>query len=525
MNRRAFVLLSGGIDSTTCLYKAIVDFIPERLRFMITDRPEEWSAVEALGKIDWVEAISVDYGQRHRREMEYAAATCARLGIKHSILNIRGILDGAGVMLTDAAVAIPSISYSEIEGVSPTYVPFRNGTLLSLITAHAQKWVNQQLEADAGLRQLSKPAAAEAMRDSVGVYFGAHAEDAANWAYPDCTPEFIGAMANAIYVGSYGCIRLYTPIQWAGKAEVIRLGQSLGVDWVSTWSCLAKGTEVLTLAGKEPIEKIKAGRWVWGFDDLEQRWVPALVEAALFQGIKEVYEIQLKDGAGKYKSAFRATGDHRLMLRDGGYARVDEMEPGTRLMPASPRIGYVTRKGRGGVGYLMFKPHNIWDEPWVYMHRYVAEFFGMQMGGIIHHGKDGSLNNDPSNLVSMPLGEHTRLHMKLDRDKIWNDDVNARRAATVAKRWAEMDDDEYAARRAAISDGRQNHIVLSVKKVGDAPTYDLQTSTENFAIGAGIFVHNCYAGGDAHCGECPTCRARRAGFAAAGVPDPTVYLK
>src|SRR5690606_5902252 len=92
--------------------------------------------------VDWVEAISVDYGQRHRKEAEYAAATCAQFGIKHSVLNIRGILDGDGVMLTDAREGIPAISYDEIRGVSPTYVPFRNGTLLSLITAHAQKWVN-----------------------------------------------------------------------------------------------------------------------------------------------------------------------------------------------------------------------------------------------------------------------------------------------------------------------------------------------------------------------------------------------
>lgn len=216
--KRAFVLLSGGIDSTTCLHKAIADFSPPN---------EETSLLTYLehGTVDWVEAISVDYGQRHAKEAEYAAQTCAKFGIKHSVLGIKGILDGKGVMLTDAAVAIPSISYDQIKGVSPTYVPFRNGTLLALITAHAQKWVNENIDHN----------------PSAGIYFGAHAEDAANWAYPDCTPEFIGAMANAIYVGSYSRIRLYTPIQWLKKAEIIRMGEELSVDWRNTWSCYAGG--------------------------------------------------------------------------------------------------------------------------------------------------------------------------------------------------------------------------------------------------------------------------------------------
>jgi 7-cyano-7-deazaguanine synthase len=248
VTKRAFVLLSGGIDSTTCLHRAIADFAPSPEVAAHILGPDYDGSVD--GGVGWVEAISVDYGQRHRKEVEYAAATCARFGIKHSVLNIRGILDGAGVMLTDAAEAIPSISYDEIKGVSPTYVPFRNGTLLSLIAAHTQKWVNAQIEArverlDAtgafSDRAAAKEQATREFRDSAGIYFGAHAEDAANWAYPDCTPEFIGAMANAIYVGTYGCVRLYTPIQWSGKVDVIRLGESLGVDWASTWSCYAGG--------------------------------------------------------------------------------------------------------------------------------------------------------------------------------------------------------------------------------------------------------------------------------------------
>jgi len=248
--RRAFVLLSGGIDSTTCLHRAIRDFAPAGSSAVdgVTIDPK----IVQAG--DWVEAISVDYGQRHRKEAEYAAKTCEKFGIKHSVLNIRGILDGAGVMLADASVAIPDISYDEIKGVSPTYVPFRNGTLLSLITAHAQKWVNAQIEElfndefaqyqrapDVAADMVIRQRAVGRMKDSAGIYFGAHAEDAANWAYPDCTPEFIGSMANAMYVGSYSCVRLYTPLEWMDKRAVIEEGERLGVDWSLTWSCYAGG--------------------------------------------------------------------------------------------------------------------------------------------------------------------------------------------------------------------------------------------------------------------------------------------
>lgn len=249
--RKAFVLLSGGIDSTTCLHKAIVDYHPIDAGHgkMCIDLALDSSmptypgyAKDIIGK--YVEAISINYGQRHFKETAYARHTCERLGIQHTILDIGRVLSGANTMLTDKSVQIPDISYGEIKGVSPTYVPFRNGTLLSVITAYAQKWVNAQIESlisiDADPQEQRRRATDELV-DSVGIYFGAHAEDAANWAYPDCTPEFIGAMANAIYIGSYRTIRLHTPLQWLDKAEIIRLGERLRVRWSDTWSCYAGG--------------------------------------------------------------------------------------------------------------------------------------------------------------------------------------------------------------------------------------------------------------------------------------------
>lgn len=202
--RRAYVLLSGGIDSTTCLNLAARDW------------PE-------------VVGVSVFYGQRHSKEIEAAAISCHRLGVRHCTLDLRSIVPKT--MLTDPHAEVPSIPYSEIRGVSPTYVPFRNGLMLSAAASWIQgeraKWAADNCGSwDPDQDQIEW-----------GLYFGAHAEDAHNWAYPDCTPEWIGAMVNAIYVGTYRQLRLITPLEWLGKAAIIRLGEEVGVRWQDTWSC------------------------------------------------------------------------------------------------------------------------------------------------------------------------------------------------------------------------------------------------------------------------------------------------
>jgi 7-cyano-7-deazaguanine synthase len=210
MKKKAFVLLSGGLDSTTCLAKALFDY--------------EGS----------VEAVSIDYGQRHLKETECAKKICDHYHIKHSIIDLKGIMSGPQVMLTDKSVEVPNISYDEIKGVSPTYVPFRNGTMLSALTAHAQKYVMSQI---AGAGEDSTEVYTALAKDLCGIYFGAHAEDAHNWAYPDCTPEFVGAMANAIYIGTYFTVRLHAPFINSTKAEIVKVGKKLHVPYELTWSC------------------------------------------------------------------------------------------------------------------------------------------------------------------------------------------------------------------------------------------------------------------------------------------------
>ncbi len=191
---RAVVLHSGGIDSTTCLFLAVRDFGNRN-----------------------VVALSIHYGQRHSKELEHAQEICNSIGVEHHIVE-GPVLPMS--MLTNPDVPVPSASYEELgPGVSPTYVPYRNGNLLSLVAAIAQA---QSMSA---------------------IYFGAHAEDAHNWAYPDCTPEFIGAQANAIYIGTYHQVRLVTPLEWLTKADIVTLGTGLGVPWKLTWSCY-KGEKV-----------------------------------------------------------------------------------------------------------------------------------------------------------------------------------------------------------------------------------------------------------------------------------------
>ncbi len=203
---KAAVLLSGGIDSTTALYLAVHNH-----------------------GFDKVVAYSVDYGQRHKKEVEYADESCIELKVQRRKLDLSRIIPKT--MLTDENQAVPAVSYNDITGTSPTYVPFRNGLMVS---AAASAFHGAILNGEFG-----DPDSVDNAENYL--YYGAHAEDAQGWAYPDCTPEFNGSMANAIYVGTYGKVRLNTPLQWLVKGDIILLGEKLGVKWENTWSCYKGG--------------------------------------------------------------------------------------------------------------------------------------------------------------------------------------------------------------------------------------------------------------------------------------------
>jgi 7-cyano-7-deazaguanine synthase len=194
---KSFVLLSGGIDSTTALAIAI-------------ERTESRD----------VTGIAVDYGQRHVRELVSARTICEFYDIEFVVKPLHSVIPRT--MLTDERVEVPKISYADIEGVSPTYVPFRNGLLISAVTAHVHGMLTDESE-------------------TAEVYVGVHAEDAQQWAYPDCTPEFMGAMGNAVYVGTYRQVRLCVPLQWLFKHQIVALAASLNAPLHLTWSCYVGG--------------------------------------------------------------------------------------------------------------------------------------------------------------------------------------------------------------------------------------------------------------------------------------------
>ncbi|ALP54012.1 7-cyano-7-deazaguanine synthase [Candidatus Tenderia electrophaga] len=187
---KALVLVSGGLDSATCL---------------------------AMAKHQGYEcyALSFDYGQRHRAELAAALRVALSQGVReHKVIQL-GLSDIGGSALTDSAIDVPTASS---EGIPVTYVPARNTVFLSLALA----W-------------------AEVLR-AYDIFIGVNAVDYSG--YPDCRPEFIRAfetMANLATKAGVegGRFHVHTPLIDLSKAEIIQQGTQLGVDYSLTVSCYA----------------------------------------------------------------------------------------------------------------------------------------------------------------------------------------------------------------------------------------------------------------------------------------------
>ena len=198
---KALVLFSGGIDSTTALALAINKY----------------------GK-DRVIALSVSYGQKHDKEIQAAIAVAEYYGVEHLFLDLRKIFTYSNCsLLKQSTEKIPEESYakqiSKTNGETPvsTYVPFRNGLFLSSAASIA----------------ISK--------DCEVISYGAHADDSAGFAYPDCSPVFNRAMNEAIWEGSGHQLKIEAPFVNVSKAEVVRIGLELNVPYELTWSCYEGG--------------------------------------------------------------------------------------------------------------------------------------------------------------------------------------------------------------------------------------------------------------------------------------------
>ena len=192
--RRAVAVVSGGLDSTTMAY-----------------------ALRAQGYA--LDAISFDYGQRHRKELEYAERMSEDLEAPFTLLDLHAagltsVLTGSA--LTDESVTIPDGHYAD-ESMRITVVPNRNAIMLSIACALA------------------------VTRDAGTVAFGAHTGD--HFIYPDCRPEFVRAFESMVNIAVEGLasIEVLAPFLSMTKADIVTLGAELHVPLERTWSCYKGG--------------------------------------------------------------------------------------------------------------------------------------------------------------------------------------------------------------------------------------------------------------------------------------------
>ncbi len=186
--KRAVVLLSGGLDSATVL-------------------------AMARAKGFECHALSVDYGQRHHAELAAAKQVAMALGAReHRVVNI-DLTGFGGSALTDSSIAVPERASS---GIPLTYVPARNTIMLSLALAWAEVLKAQD------------------------IFFGVNAVDYSG--YPDCRPEYVEAFERLANLATKAAVEgapltLHAPLLHLSKAEIIREGVRLGVDYGITVSC------------------------------------------------------------------------------------------------------------------------------------------------------------------------------------------------------------------------------------------------------------------------------------------------
>ncbi len=193
---KALVLFSGGVDSTTCLALAV----------------EKYGAENVI-------ALSVYYGQKHVREIQSAEKIAEFYNVQLKTLDLTKIFaDSNCSLLEQSDEEIPQESYAEQltktngKPVS-TYVPFRNGLFLASASSIA----------------LSNGCSV--------IYYGAHSDDSAGNAYPDCSDEFNRAMNEAVYIGSGKQLEIVAPFVNSTKKDVVKTGLELKVPYEMTWSC------------------------------------------------------------------------------------------------------------------------------------------------------------------------------------------------------------------------------------------------------------------------------------------------
>jgi len=189
MNKKSLISLSGGMDSTTLLYK--------------------FQAEIGL-------AVSFHYGSNHNdREIQMAKLSCERLSIPHKVINLREAFSEIHSALTSSADEIPEGHYSAAN-MKATVVPFRNGIMNSILAGIADS------------------------NNLGGILVASHFGDDA--VYPDCRESFNRPMADAIYEGTHNNVVLRAPFSKILKRDIAMMGEELGVPWEQTYSCYKGGS-------------------------------------------------------------------------------------------------------------------------------------------------------------------------------------------------------------------------------------------------------------------------------------------
>ena len=198
----AVVLNSGGVDSTTAVGMAVDLYGAEN-----------------------VVTVSVFYGQKHMVELECASKIAKYYGVQHIELNLSKLMEYSNCpLLSNSTEEIRHESYAEQiakdgEGMVRTYVPFRNGLLLSSVATIAMSLLE------------------DGKHDRAFIYLGAHADDAAGEAYADCSVQFTDAMNEAIKIGTYNKVSVEAPFVNMTKADIVALGLKYKVPYELTHSC------------------------------------------------------------------------------------------------------------------------------------------------------------------------------------------------------------------------------------------------------------------------------------------------
>ena len=193
--KKAVVLLSGGLDSTTVLYIA---------------KSEGYD----------VYALSFDYGQRHSKEIDCAKQVAKKAGIKEHVIIKTNMNAWGGSALTDESIEVPKGDKNRNE-IPITYVPARNMIFLAYAASFAEAIGAQD------------------------IFIGVSQVDYSG--YVDCRKEFIDAMENAINMGTVCAvekgkkIKIHAPLIYMKKSEEIELGVKLGADFSITWTCYEGG--------------------------------------------------------------------------------------------------------------------------------------------------------------------------------------------------------------------------------------------------------------------------------------------